>query len=136
MAVSQNLVVTPQAMLVGDAVVTAAKTTYNDTTNAVQLLTAGANGAVVYGITAIPRSTLAAATKLMLFRVVSGTVYYVKAVLVASYSSDAGTTIPTAADFGYTETSPLRLNASDQLWVGVYAAATNGICVTAQGENL
>ena len=60
----------------------------------------------------------------------------VRPVLVAAYASDAATTVPTLADWGYSETVPLRLSSSDRLYVGGYAAAANGIVVDCQYENL
>lgn len=133
-----NNIITPQSVKAGSAILTAAKTTYNDTTNAVLIATADAtNGGVVYGITAVARGVLATTTKVMLFRVdASNNVYYIKAVLVSAYTTDAATTVPTVADFGYTETAPLRLNAGDKLYVGAYAAAANGISVDCQYENI
>lgn len=138
MAVTQNRVVSTQAIQTAQAAVTAAKTTYTDSTNAVLLVTAGANGSVVYGMTAIPRGVLATATKVMLFRSQDSgtTLAYVRSVLVAAYASDVATTVPTLADFGFTEAAPLRLKALERLYIGGYAAAANGIAVDAQYEDL
>jgi hypothetical protein len=141
MAVSQNLFVSAQAFRGDQAVVTAAKTTYADNANAVLLATAAANGSVFYSITAIPRGVLAAATKVMLFvSPDSGTtLHYLRSVLVAAYATDAATSQPTMADFGFSETAPLRLEGGgtpERLYVGGFAAAANGIVVAAQGEDL
>lgn len=138
MAVTPNSVITPQAVKSANAVCTAAKTTYADATNAVLLLTAGASGAVVYGITAIPRGTMTADNKVMLFRSRDNgaTLYYVDAVLVPAYSTDTGTTKPTKGLVGYSETAPLRLGANETLYVATYTAAANGVVVDAQYEDL
>ena len=131
-------IVSTQTILTANASATAAKTTYGDSTNAVLLLTAGSSGGALYGLTAIPASTLAADDKAMLFRSRDGgtTLFYVKSVLVKAYASDAGTTTPTQADFGYTNSSPLRLGANERLYVGIYTADANGIVFDAQYENL
>jgi hypothetical protein len=66
MAAQQNKMVFTQTLKTAQAVCTAAKTTYNDTTNAVLLLTAGADGALLKKLTAMPRATVAA-TQLQLY---------------------------------------------------------------------
>lgn len=136
-----NSILTPQGFRTDQAVVTAAKTTYADATNAVLLATASANGSVFYGMTAIPRGVLATATKVMLFRSPDAgtTLHYIRSVLVSAYTSDAATTLPTLADFGFSEAAPLRLKGGvtpERLYVGGYSAAANGIVVDAQGEDL
>jgi hypothetical protein len=137
MAVTANSIITAQAVQSDQNVCTAAKTTYGDGANAVLLMSAGANGSVVYAITAIPRGTLAAATKLMLFKSndAGTTLAYINAVVVASYT-DAATTAPTQSTFGYSETNPLRLKASERLYIGIFAASANGIQVDCQSETL
>ena len=86
MAVTSNSIITPQAVKTGQAICTAAKTTYNDATNAVALLTAGANGAIVYSVKAVPRATVTA-TQCQLFRTPDGTTSYR---MSASASSSSG----------------------------------------------
>lgn len=141
MAVSQNALVTNQGFRCDTAVVTAAKTTYSDATNAVLLATAGTNGSVFYGMTALPRGVLATATKVMLFRSPDAgvTLNLIRTVLVAAYATDLATTLPTLSDFGLSELTPLRLEGGvtpERFYVGGYAAAANGIVVDAQGEDL
>jgi hypothetical protein len=67
MAVTANSIVTPQGIKSASAVCTAAKTTLNDSTNAVKILTPGANGSVLYGLKALARATVTA-TQLQLYR--------------------------------------------------------------------
>lgn len=138
MAATANSVITPQAVKTANATCTAAKTSYADNVNAVLLLTAGANGSVLYGLTAIPKSTLAADNKVMLFRSrdAGTTLNYVKSVNVTAYAADAASTKPTVADFGFSEGIPLRLGVSEALYVGTFAAAANGVVVDAQYEDL
>lgn len=137
MAVSQNLFVSAQSVKSANAITTAAKTTYNDSTNAVSLLTAGANGAVLYGLTALPRATLGSAAQLQLYRSrdAGTTLYLCRLVTLAAYTM-ATTTSPTAADFLFTEETPLRLAANEVLYVGSAVALAGGIAFDAQYEDL
>lgn len=103
-------------------------------TNTHALVTAGAEGAIVTSITAIPRATVTA-TALYLFISKDGTTKrLLKSVLMAAHTVAATTEIP-VADFGYSETEPLRLEAGDQLFVGVGVTASSGIVFTAQSTD-
>lgn len=115
---------------------TAAKTTYNDATNAVLLMTAGANGSVVYAVRAVPRATVTA-TQCQLYRSPDSgtTLYLIDAATMAAYTM-ANTTSPTKTDFGYTESIPLRLAANERLYVGTAVALAGGIVFDAQFEDL
>jgi hypothetical protein len=131
-------IVTTQTIFTANAVATAAKTTYSDNTNAVLLLTAGGSGGALYGLTAMPQGVLAAATKVMLFRSRNAgtTLFYVKSVVLPAYAADVGTAAPVQIDFGYTNSSPLRLGGGELLYVGIFTADANGIVFDAQYENL
>ena len=135
MAATANSIITPQGIKDAQAVCTAAKTTYGDNTNAVLLLTAGANGSILYGLTAIPRATVTA-TQLQLFRTTNGTtLYLVRTALMAAYTM-AQTTQAAQTDFGYAETAPLRIAAGESLYVGAGVALAGGIVFDAQYEDL
>lgn len=135
MATTPNSIITPQAVKTAQAICTAAKTTYNDATNAVALLTAGANGAILYSLKAIPRATVTA-TQCQLFRTPDGTTLYLEnAATMAAYTM-ANTTSPVPTDFGYSETAPLRLAANERLMVGAAVALAGGIVFSAQYEDL
>jgi len=136
MAVTPNNIITPQAVKTANAVTTAAKTTYADSTNAVKLVTPGPNGAVLYGLKAIPRAT-ATATQLQLYRSPDNgtTLYLIGSALMAAYTM-AQTTAAPATDFGFSETAPLRIAAADTLWVGAGVALAGGIAFDAQYEDL
>ena len=136
MAVTANSVITAQSVQTAQATCTAAKITYTDNTNAVLLLTAGANGGVLYSVTARPKGTNGGGGRVDLFASLNGTTLnFINAVTFASYTQ-ATTTVPTASDFGYTETAPRRLAPLEQIWVSTSIAATNGMVVDAQYENL
>lgn len=138
MPVSQNKVVTPQGLLTGTAICTAAKTTYNDATGAVLLVTAGANGALIFSIRAVPRMTVSA-VQLQLYSSTDGgvTLNLINFALMPAYTMGQ-TTVPSPvqADFGYTESIPLRLAANERLYVATGVAFATGIAFEATGENL
>ncbi|THD80634.1 MAG: hypothetical protein E7812_07850 [Phenylobacterium sp.] len=136
MPVTANSIITPQAVRSANAVCTAAKTTYGDSTNAVKLLTPGANGSVLYGLKALPRATVTA-TQLQLYRSPDNgtTMYLINSALMAAYTM-AQTTAAPVTDFGYSESTPLRVNSADTLWVGIGVALAGGIAFDAQVEDL
>lgn len=126
--------VTPQSIKDATAVCTVAKITYSDGTAAVLLLTAGANGAVLYGLKAIPRATVTD-TQLQLYRY-DGANYYLIATSKMSAYTMAQTTQAQQTDFGYTETNPLRIGGGHSLYVGIGVALPGGIVFDAQYEGL
>lgn len=136
MAVTPNSIVTAQAVKTANAVCTAAKTTYADSTGAVKILTAGANGSVLYGLKAVPRATVTA-TQLQLYRSPDNgtTMYLINSAVMLAYTM-AQTTAPPVTDVGYSETAPLRIAAGDTLWVGAGVALAGGIAFDAQYEDL
>jgi len=134
-----NALVTPQTPLALTAVVATANTNYTDTpTNAVQFLQAdGATGVPARGarltkVTALARAT-PTATELQLFVAnAAGSVKrFVKSVLMPAYTV-AQTTRQTEADFGFSDTTPLILQAGEQLWLATGVSNT-GIVARAEG---
>lgn len=136
MATTPNSIITPQSLKAQSVVVTAAKTTLNDSANASGLVSASGNGAVVYRITAMPRATVTA-TQLQLYRSPDAgtTLYLINSVLMSAYTLANTTAVP-VTDFGYSESNPLRLLASEVLYVGAAVALAGGIVFTAQYEDL
>lgn len=103
-------------------------------TNTQALVTAGPDGAIVTKVTAIPRATVTASA-LYLFLSKNGTQKrLIASALMAAHTVAATTEIP-VVDFGYSETEPLRLEAGDQLFVGVGVTASSGIVFTAQSTD-
>lgn len=136
MAVAQNKIVSAQGVQTGQATCTAAKTTYGDNTNGVLLLTAGANGGVLYGLRGIAKGTTGAAGRLDIFSSLNGTTLtLLNAVNFANYTQST-TTAPLQNDAGYSESAPRRLAPLEQIWVSTSIAATAGYAVDAQYENL
>jgi hypothetical protein len=119
------------------AVLTAAKTTYNDAANAVLLYTAGAEGDLIRRITAVPRATVSA-SQLMLFRSLDGgvTLIFDRAVVMPA-SNVAATTAVVPTDFGIDFAKPMGLAGGatpERLYVATAVALAAGIVVTAEGE--
>lgn len=136
MPVAQNKVVTPQLLKARSALCVAAKTTYNDAVNAVLLMTAGANGSILYKLTAIPRMTVTVC-QLQLYRSPDGgvTLNFVNSALMAAYVM-AQTTQAPQTDFGYTEAAGLRLAVGDSLYVATGVAFATGVMFDATAEDL
>lgn len=103
-------------------------------TGSVLVATAGSDGALVTKLTAIPRATVTA-TSLVLFLVKSAapTVYQlIDSELMGAYTLAATTAIPETGFGNITESSPLRLEAGDKLYVGSQVALAAGIVVKAE----
>ena len=116
------------------AVVTAAATVADDNpTNTVELLTAGADGALVTRLSAMPRATCTASS-LVLFLQKSGqtTKRLIDSELMAAHTVAATTAIPETSFANIGDTTPLRLEAGDKLFVGSQVALAAGIVFTAQ----
>lgn len=118
MAGTSNSIITPQTPKSGNALVTTANTTYTTTpTNSVLVVTAGANGARLTRLTALPQATVTAAQhQLFRSRDAGATKYFAAAAVQAAYTM-ATTTAPTAVDFGFSDANPLILGVSEVLYV-------------------
>ncbi|WP_341519817.1 hypothetical protein AABC73_14795 [Pseudomonas sp. G.S.17] len=129
-----------QTYKTGTAVVTAALTGIGTSTvtGAALLATAGANGALVTKLTAIPRATVAASSLvLFLVKASAPTVYnLIDSELMAAYTLAATTAIPETAFGNIAPTTPLRLEAGDMLYVGSQVALAAGIVFYAEQADL
>ena len=108
--------------------------TTSTVTGASLVATAGADGAVVTKMTAMPRSTVAA-TALDLFIVKAGapTVYLpIDSELMAAYTSATTTATPETTFGNISLDTPLRLEAGDKLYVGTEVALAAGIVFYAE----
>ena len=96
------------------------------------LCTAGAEGAIVTSLKAIPRSTCSK-TRLYLWKTANGSSdkYMIGSVSLAAYTTSS-TDAPVQADFGFTEETPLRLAAGDSLYAGIALDTNGGIVFNAQ----
>jgi hypothetical protein len=117
---------------------TAAKSTLTDTTNAVKIFTAGANGSFVKRLRARPRATVSAANKLLLFRVSAGgaTVTLIDSALMGAHTLADTTAIPETPFTTYSYLDPLRLGPSEELWAAQATALAGGIAWDGDAEDL
>jgi len=129
----------PQGINTGTAVTTLLAAITGDTpSNTVKIFTAGANGALLTRLSALPRSTAAANSLYAWVSSDTGTTKrLIKAKLVAS-DTVSTTDIPTEIDFGYSLSAPLLLKAGEEVYVGqgVSDPATNGWVWRAEGRDM
>lgn len=106
----------------------------NTPANTVLLGTAGIDGALLTSVRAIPRATNTATMAVLFLRKTgdaAGIRRVLKSVTVPAQTVAAATGI-TDVDFGIaTETTPFRLSAGDELYVGLGVTQTNGITFNA-----
>jgi hypothetical protein len=117
------------------AVVTGAAGTItgDSPTNTVLLVTAGANGAILTRLWAMPRSTVTASSLVIWISNDAGTTQRMKDSVLMPAQTVATTTAITYTQFtNYTETTPLRLAAGDRVYVGSQVALANGIVFSAE----
>jgi hypothetical protein len=122
---------TPQT---ASAVCTAVATVTSDApTNTVLLLTAGVNGAILTRLWAIPRATVTASSLVIWISSDTGTTKRIKDSVLMGAQTIATTTAITNTQFSnYSETTPLRLKAGDQIYVGSQVALASGIVFSAE----
>ena len=119
MAVTPNSIVTPQTPRSAMVGLTTGNTNFTTSPTQTQLLlTAGANGARVTRVQAVPLEQINAANNIQLYRSTdSGTTKYLcNAVLMVTLSPGAAVA-NTPTDFGYSEDNPLILQANERLYV-------------------
>ena len=117
------------------AIVTAAQASLELTTptNVVLLATIGAEGAILTRLTAIPRATVAASSlRLWISKTDETTCVLRSSVLMAAHTVANDTAIPVTTFTAFTESSPLRLQAGDKLYVGSAVALAGGIVFNAE----
>lgn len=112
-----------------------AKTIYNDTANTALLVTAGAEGAILRRITAIPRATVTA-TQLQLYRStdagVSMQLWRTKLMPAATMAS---TTEMPVTDIGLDFELATALAAGERIYCAIGVALAAGIVFTAEFED-
>lgn len=117
------------------AVVTGAAGSFagDSPTNTVELLVAGADGAILTRLTAIPRATVTASSLLVFISKDGGTTRrLIDSELMAAHTVATTTAIPETVFTLYSETTPLRLAAGDRLYVGSQVALAGGIVFRAE----
>ena len=123
-----------QTTKVGTAVATLAGTITDDApTNTVLIATAGADGALLTSVTAIPRATVTASALYLFISKDAGTTKrLVDSALMSAHTVAVTTAIPVTDFTNISETTPIRLEAGDELYVSSGVALAGGIVFTAQ----
>jgi hypothetical protein len=102
-------------------------------TETVKLLTAGADGALLTRLSAIPRATVGASSLLLWVSLDSGTTKsLIDSALMSAHTVAATTAIPVTAFSRYSEDTPERLQAGAELYVGSAVTLAGGIVFTAE----
>ena len=105
-------------------------------TNTVKLFTAGTNGAIFTKLTAIPRATVAASSLcIFLSKDQGATKTLIDSELMAAYTLAPTTAVPETAFGNISETSPVRLEALDEIYVGSQVALASGIAFFGQATD-
>lgn len=138
MPVTQNGFVSAQTLKTAYAVCDTANTDLDDNpAGAVALLTAGANGAIVYALKATPRATVTATRLGLYLSKDAGTTKRLIRQATMSAATVSTTTGASSTDLGgFSETSPLRLSAGDVLYVDIGVSLAAGIVFDAEYEEL
>ena len=128
-----------QTQKTGSAVVTTAVTniTTDTPTNLVALGdAAGVNGGLVTKVTAMPRATVTASSLLLYTSKDNGGTYnLIDSELMAAYTLSATTAIPETTFGNISPSTPLRLEAGEQLYVGSQVLLAAGIVFRSEGAN-
>lgn len=124
-----------QTLKTATAVATAAVASLGgDTpTNTVLLMTAGTDGAILTRLFALPRATVTASSLVLFLSKDGGTTQrLIDSEVMAAYTLASTTAIPETSFSNYSETTPLRLEAGDKLYVGSQVALAGGIVFKAE----
>ena len=102
-------------------------------TNTVLLVTAGADGAILTNVRAMPRATVTASSLTLYISSDGGTTQrMIDSALMSAYTQATTTLTPVTSFSGITETTPIRLAAADRIYCQSEVALAGGIVFTAQ----
>lgn len=102
-------------------------------TGTVPLITAGPEGCVVTRVTAIPRATVTASSLVMFIKKAdAAALRLIDSELMGAHTVSATAAIPETTFTNISDTTPLRLDAGDELHVGTQVASTEGVVFAAQ----
>jgi hypothetical protein len=97
------------------------------------LVTAGSDGAILTRLTAIPRATVTASSLVLFISKDGGTTQrLIDSELMSAYTMATTTAVPETVFAFYNESSPLRLEAGDRIYVGSQVALAGGIVFRAE----
>lgn len=133
-------IVTPQQVKTFSAVVTSARAdlTLETANNAVCLISHDKlpEGGLLKSLTATPRGSVPAAIQLQVLRSRDNgaTLYVAKGGVQPVFTQANNVALP-SFDFGYNDTSPMRLQANEELWVATTTSLPVGIVFNAEVES-
>lgn len=115
-----NSIITPQTPKSALANVTTANTNYTAPSNTAALVTAGANGARLTKLQAIPTANVTTANQLQVFRSTDAgvTKRFADSAVMPTYTMAQTTEAPTT-DLGYSDANPMIMSAGEILYVAV-----------------
>lgn len=134
MATTPNKFISPQSVFSAQCTTDTANTTYSDSpTNTVLLVAGGTNGKRLTSLVSVPRATVTA-TMLQLYssKDAGTTKKLIKSVLMGAHTVAATTAIP-GTDWGYNDTSPLIIEAGEELYIGQAVTLAAGIVHDGRG---
>jgi hypothetical protein len=124
---TSNEAIYPQGIRNFAAKATAAKTTMTDTTNAVLLVTAGANGSLVKRCRARANGASADSVLYLFTCVDGGSTLHMKEVMDAPVDGSVSTTVAQQViDMGPSEDEPMRLSPLEKLYCAASVALAAG----------
>ena len=101
--------------------------------NTVLLETAGADGAIMTKLTAMPRATATASGLHLFISQDSGTTKrLIDSALMEAHTVESTTAVPQTVFSAISEATPIRLEAGDELYVGSGVALAGGIIFTSE----
>lgn len=107
--------------------------TTDSPTGVVELLTAGADGAILTRLTAMPRATVTASSLVLYLSSDGGTTKrLIDSALMPAQTISTTAQIASTTVGSYSEIVPLRLGAGDRLYVGSQVALAGGIVFRAE----
>lgn len=136
MAKTSNGYVMPIDNRIKSVILTAAKASDANLTDAVKICDAGANGSLIKKAWALPRMGGSPAdTKLMLYAYDGTTVYLIDSVKLAAYTASAATATPVTPFPTATVDEPIFLQNGYSLYAASAVAFASGIVVNALVED-
>lgn len=134
MPVTPNSIVTPQTPISYTGVATTAETSFHNPTNMVEVIPPAdnTNGMRLTRVFGIPRAAIGGATNYQLYKKVGTTYTLIDSVLATDVTPSASVA-SSKGDFGYTEETPLILQAAEGLAFAIGRTVANGVVCRAEG---
>lgn len=135
MAVTVDTIVLPITPFSATGIAVTAETAWHNPTNAITpiAVAANVNGIRLTRVEAIPRAALGGATVITLYKLIGTTYTAIRHILAATNGTPAADVSPGVYDFGYSDYSPLILQAAEGLAFSIARSVTNGVVLRVEG---